>query len=391
MPPPVTVPEDTPAPNWEFPVDNELVVVRPDRPGLLLLNATARQLWEQPDDEAAVKVFVKNYGIPEAKARRDIAKTRRDWQRLLSVGQATPEAKQHGDLILANAGFRSGPVVKPVQSEVLPGASRVTLVCHLNHHPFQIQLEEGDLVEEIAPRLAALASPASEAQPALFVLSNAKDHVNIHLNGRLIASEANTAAARAILLQEMTRLCEPGRTIQAILHAGACGSPAGAVVLAGATGSGKSTLCAALMAEGLTCYGDDSACLDQGLEVAGMPFPVMLRQPSWPVLEGRLTLPAAHRRWGTEVAFLPSNLPAGTSPTAPVKALTFVEYRPEAAPTLEPLTAFEALLALQRSGFWVEHDQAVIARFLAWIARLPRYRLTYSSVDDAIGLVKGLI
>jgi len=366
MPPPVTVPEDTPAPNWEFPVDNELVVVRPDRPGLLLLNATARQLWEQPDDEAAVKVFVKNYGIPEAKARRDIAKTRRDWQRLLSVGQATPEAKQHGDLILANAGFRSGPVVKPVQSEVLPGASRVTLVCHLNHHPFQIQLEEGDLVEEIAPRLAALASPASEAQPALFVLSNAKDHVNIHLNGRLIASEANTAAARAILLQEMTRLCEPGRTIQAILHAGACGSPAGAVVLAGATGSGKSTLC-------------------------GMPFPVMLRQPSWPVLEGRLTLPAAHRRWGTEVAFLPSNLPAGTSPTAPVKALTFVEYRPEAAPTLEPLTAFEALLALQRSGFWVEHDQAVIARFLAWIARLPRYRLTYSSVDDAIGLVKGLI
>jgi hypothetical protein len=50
--------------------------------------------------------------------------------------------------------------------------------------------------------------------------------------------------------------------------------------------------------------------------------------------------------------------------TAPVKALVFVEFQPEVATTLRSLTAFDTLLALQRSGFRVEHDRESIARFL---------------------------
>jgi hypothetical protein len=232
------------------------------------------------------------------------------------------------------------------------------------------------------------------APVSTFTLANGSDRVFVFRDGVCIAQEEKTAGARAILLQEMTRLCDAGRSLQAILHAGACGTSAGCVLLAGASHAGKSTLCAALMAHGLYCYSDDSAVIDRGFRVAGMPFPLVLRQSSWAVLQSRLARferAGIHRRAGAEVCFLPSNLPAGSSPSAPVKALVFVEYRPEAVTMLRPLSAFDALLALQRSGFWVEHDRESVVRFLGWLAMLPSRRLTYSSIDEAVGAVQGLL
>ena len=129
-------------------------------------------------------------------------------------------------------------------------------------------------------------------------------------------AEQKIVGARAILLQEMIRACDPARTVPVILHAGACGTDTAGILLAGASYSGKSTLCAALMARGLRCYADDSAIIDEELRVAGMPFPLTLRKSAWPALRGlirpeqRLRL---HNRLGAEVGFLDSNLPSGSS------------------------------------------------------------------------------
>src|SRR5262249_25017974 len=153
------------------------------------------------------------------------------------------------------------------------------------------------------------------------------DRVFVFLDGLCIAQEEKTAGARAILLQEMTRLCEGDRHMQAILHAGACGPGSGCVLLAGASHAGKSTLCAALMAQGLYCYSDDSAVIDRAFRVAGMPFPLMLRKPSWPTLKSRfpgIERIGVHRRLGVDTIFLPSNLPDNSSPSSPIKALVFV-------------------------------------------------------------------
>jgi len=89
------------------------------------------------------------------------------------------------------------------------------------------------------------------------------------------------------------------------------------VVLAGPSHAGKSTLCTALMTDGLYCYSDDSAVIDDAFRVAGMPFPLMLRKSSWPILKSRLAEPESinvHHRSGIEAGFLPSNLPESSSP-----------------------------------------------------------------------------
>jgi hypothetical protein len=256
-------------------------------------------------------------------------------------------------------------------------------------------LDAGDLVDEIAPRLAAVrvAYAPDRCPDATFTLTNGEDRVFVFRDDVPIAREEKTAGARAILLQEMTRACDPARTVRAILHAGACGTDTGTVLLAGASQAGKSTLCAALMARGLRCYGDDSAVIDGDFQVAGMPFPLTLRKSSWPVLEKliRREQLRVHSRYGEEVGFLDSNLPAGASPAAPVKALLFVEYQPQALAVMKPLPVFETLLRLRGSGFWIEHTRADIARFLEWLTRLPRLSLTYSRLDEAADAVAELL
>jgi hypothetical protein len=375
------------SPLWQFPLGEELVVARDDVEGLFLLNGTARFLWEHVNDGADLAVTVQNfaarYGVPRRVARRDIKATLAGWsQGLLSraQGNGIPRADPSS---VRRCPERNGAVAE--------------IDCVLNGRGFRVLLDPGDLVEEIAPRLAPVAvSHLPQDMPFVtFGLADGHDRVFVFRDGVCIAEEESAARARAILLQEMTVLCGHGRETSAILHAGACGTASDCVILAGATHAGKSTLCAALMAKGLYCYSDDSTVLDRQFEVSGMPFPLTLRESSWPVLDSRfpsfLDRAPVHRKLGCTVRFLSSNLPANSSPAVTPRALVFVEYRPGASSTLQPLRPFEALLALREGGFWVEHARASIAGFLGWIGRLDSYKLTYSLIDEACGIVSGLL
>jgi hypothetical protein len=130
----------------------------------------------------------------------------------------------------------------------------------------------------------------------------------------------------------------------------------------------------------LLCYSDDSACLTTGFQVAGMPFALSLRESSWHLFP-HLDRPR----------FLPSNL-NGTSPSAPPVALIFVEYRPEVhITTLESIATFDALVALQESGFWVQPTKPAIKAVLDWLSRLAIHRLRYSDLNEAVARVRSLL
>jgi hypothetical protein len=159
------------------------------------------------------------------------------------------------------------------------------------------------------------------------------------------------------------------------------------VLLAGGSHCGKSTLCAALMGRGLPYHCDDSAVLDRQFRVAPMPFPIMLRSGSWPLIENRF--PAfrdapVYRRWGTDVRFL---TPVHAAGPAPIAALVFVAHEAGSQTRLAELSVLDSLLALERSGFWVEHTRDSIQRFLAWLAGIRRYNLRYAGLEEAEAII----
>jgi hypothetical protein len=372
---------------WQFPLEDGLVVARPDVQGLFLLNGSARLVWEQAaSGKSAVDIaqrLISVYGVSPDVADQDVAATLAGWSESLLAPNVSPPDLMGG---------------KPAAAlRASSGAASVRIDCVLNGRGFRVLLEAGDLVEEVAPRLEqiSVASLPSNLPFITYTLVNADDRVIVFRDGVRIAEEEKTSAARAILLQEMAGLSVPEREPIAILHAGACGTATDCLILAGASHAGKSTLCAALMAGGLYCYSDDSAVIDRHFRVAGMPFPVMLRQSSWSVIERLLPAEMAQtrpsQRWGTDVRFLASNLEGASSPSVPPRALVFVDYQSDAKAEIQPLTALEALTALQQSGFWVEHERESIGEFVDWVKRVGRYKLTYSKIEDAIEAVTALL
>jgi hypothetical protein len=256
-----------------------------------------------------------------------------------------------------------------------------------------IEVADQEFADEISPRLAHLQSDRGTPTVAFQILRS-NDRIELFKNGVFFADEAEVNAARAVLLQELARVAECDADWLTILHAGACGTDTACVVMPADTNAGKTTLTAALVHSGLQFFSDDSAAFDRKrMRVAPMPFALMIREGSWPVLASRfpeLASAPIFERNGCNVRFLTppaTNLKSGV----PAKCLLFIEYRPEASTVLERLTPFESLLRLQKSGFWVAHDRNSIAAFLAWIQSIPAYQAIYSDLDEATALVHRLL
>ncbi len=345
---------------WTFPVPrgNELVVASADREGLILLNSTAAWIWEHSCFGDLPGLYADHFGIPLEQAESDIRVTKDSWE-LLHAPPATP---------------------LPVVSE--PSTFYSAGVFKVGEALFQINFGVESIAREMIPRLAPIkleSTRVREFTPAhTFDLTEfGENQTAIFLDGSLLATAPTVTACRAIVLQELTRLAIPNRDFKLILHAGAVGDSEACVILAGASFSGKSTLCAALMQSGLVCYSDDSACLTSGLKIAGMPFAISLREGSWPLFP-ELDRPR----------FVPSNL-KGSSPEAKAVGLIFVNYDSRAGmTTMDAVSTFDALAMLNASGFWVEHSEPAIGSFLGWLGDLPVRQLRYSDLQDAVFQVR---
>ena len=346
---------------WEFSVDDGLVLVRPDVNGFFLLNSTARLVWHEVSQ-----------GVPVAEIASSIAT-------LFSI---SPQLACR-DIEALIASWREGLLASSPPSVRLPPSAiartdACPVDCVVNGNPMRVVLELGDVWDEIAPRLEPV---RTEPHPPrrTFAVGSAADRVLVFRDGVCIGNEENSAGARAVLLQAMASLTEP----VAILHAGGCGG----VLLAGHSHCGKSTLCAALMGRGLPYHCDDSAVLDREFRVTPMPFPVMLRPGSWPLIEDRF--PAfrdapVYRRWGTDVRLL---TPVHAAAPASITALVFIAHQPGSQTQLAELSVLDSLLALERSGFWVEHTRHSIERFLGWLAGIRRYNLRYAGLEEAEAII----
>jgi hypothetical protein len=348
--------------SWTFPFPgtDSFALFAADWEGLLLLNSTAGWIWANCDLPNLPEAYADQFGICLDQAREDIELSFDAWSqwRRPDIPAAVPAIPANFQYSTAN--FAVSDVV------------------------FCIGFGSHAIEAELNPRLAPIAlsekPPGPNAPRHIFQLFEHSDGTAVFHNGVHLATELLVTGARAILLQELTRLAVPGRDFSAILHAGAVGNQHACVILAGASFSGKSTLCATLMQSGLLCYSDDSACLTTDFQIAGMPFAISIREGSWQLFP-QFDKPR----------FIPSNL-NGTSPTAPPIALVFVEYCSDAEiTTFEPVPVFDALVALQESGCWIKHEPAAITAFLAWFSQLPIHRLRYSRLDEAMAKVHELL
>ncbi len=375
---------------WEFPIDDFLVCARPDVHGLFILSPTARVAWEIRNEghtlAQAAEIFTQVFGIPAEQAFEDVSRVWGEW----STGLLAPSATVVPDSSRAR-GNRARSFVFSADYSVFGKVIR-------------LQLYDADVAWDLTPRVEPFRitydmHASDSGTPDTKIEVCARDGAfHVFVNGVHVSSEAAVFATRVIVLQEMLKASSPQHWA-AVLHAGACGSSSHCVLFPGASHSGKTTLAAALVHQGMTFYGDDSIPLAQGtlqgalqesFRVQPMPFALMAREGSWPILStlfpGFEDAPVVDR-WGEKVRYLTPPRPAERqSPTA--AAIVFTRYSAGRSTDFQALSTFEGLRRLTESGFWLEHDQETISSFLAWFEAMPSYGLTYSDLGEATGVLR---
>ncbi len=191
---------------------------------------------------------------------------------------------------------------------------------------------------------------------------------------------------KTVLLQELLR--QPA----VALHAAALSRDGRCLLLAGAPGAGKSTLCAALLHAGYGYVADDVLLLRQA-RVHGLALPLATKPGAWPVLEPRyprLHRGPIHRRPdGVPVKYLtPSRLPA------PSQAgwIVFPRYVPAASlrlDTVDQATAYGRLIAEAHAP---DHRLAAedFHALAGWMRQAACRDLSYGQLDEAVAALDAL-
>jgi len=174
-------------------------------------------------------------------------------------------------------------------------------------------------------------------------------------------------------------------------HAAAVAGPAGAVLLRGRKGCGKTTLTAALLDAGFDYLTDDVVLMDTHLNVVSLPLGLSLKKGSWSVLEQ--TLPdlagqKAEKIGGEWVKYLPVTVEPRQSSGLRIGAIVFPRFQAGACPELRRLAPLECLQLLTESGAWFSLRRRAPWKWASWLNDTPSYSLQYSRLDDAIERVR---
>jgi len=214
------------------------------------------------------------------------------------------------------------------------------------------------------------------------------------INGRMMRATESTDILLSWIVAEFVDKTYRDRDCLAALHAGAVGIDDQAVVLAGSSSCGKSTLIVALQQEGFTYLSDDVCPLEAGTgELIPVPMSQNIKKGSWQVMAQILPdfacQPVVTRKLtATRYVCPQTGSPADWDRPWQVSTLIFPSYQPGAATVLTPIPPVTALSLLINSGSLCGDS---ISDMIEWVAAKQRFILTYSSLPSACGILRQTI
>lgn len=259
--------------------------------------------------------------------------------------------------------------------------------------PIGVGVEDAELATHLRAVLAPIQSNGPAQTRVDIVSSETMDIAyEIWSDDALLAVCDNRSDARRIALQAILLGLHKPESVAAILHASAVTIDGRCVLLAGATGSGKSTLTAALVAHGARYLGDDLVALGtDGRSAGGFPIAASIKSGSWDRV-GRLfpalKLAPKYQLANRHVRYV--GLGGTTTPNIsfmPVTALVFPEFQEDTAVHAEQMATENAFARLIETGTEIVGTPRSVKPLVALVEDYPSWRIEYGNLDAAIGEV----
>jgi hypothetical protein len=179
----------------------------------------------------------------------------------------------------------------------------------------------------------------------------------------------------------------------ATLHASTVVSNETAILLAGQSGKGKSTLTALLLSEGFDLLADDITPLHaSSQQVFYNPSAISIKKGAFPIVARHFntfeSCPEVFiNTFKGTVKFLPHPQPPKTR--YPSSAIVLVDYRENVDTQLLPVESGQVLQNLIPDS-WISPDPRHAQAFMAWLDTLEFYQLTYSNSREAFSAIQSL-
>lgn len=364
-------------------------------------NPTATYIWcclaEGLGGRETAAALEAHFELEPEVATHYVSEILAQWQDLKLLGE-TGEGERHqfnGTDPLLTYQCSDETVVRQVPPTVLERDYR------LLDSVFRLAYGDHNLHDWVHPVVGHLAEAIGERTPDQTYRLMERDGAFYLLEGdaalyRIDRIDAVAPTLKAYLvvraLQACTGLCA--------VHAGALVRSGRCLLMPGPSGHGKSTLTAALAANGFDLLGDDTIVLVKGdLSARAVPIGICVKNGSWDLLRPFYpkldALPVHHRADGKIIRYLRPDA-EGLSRTQgrswPVRWMVFPKYADGAETRLTPISQAEALRRMM-DGFCPIYDRLErkeIAELVTWIEDVDCYELSLSKLDRAIALLREL-
>lgn len=374
------------------PFEDCLVVTRSGLDCLFLLNGSGRLIWEGLEAGATASELAgklsRGTGTPLESAREQVRAAVREWEQQGLLGPAKP--KPLSGPVLEG----TGSLPEPTATSHVTGTSRgaqSTLWFRFLGKVVRISCLDPSLASAIRIRYANLAStPHENIDVDLSTQRQEPFHVLL-LEGREVARSSTDYGLTYCLLRTLVNCVHGQPDLTAWLHGGLVSKDEVSIGIVGRERSGKSTLTAALLHAGYECNGDDRIFLtDNDLLPLATPNSIGVKEGSWSVLRPRFpeisSLPIL-KNGGQKIRFL-SVTPPQRFVYPSIRHLIFPRYESGSETRLRPLSSVEALVRTIEAYSWVDPSPARVGLFLKWIRSVPCHELPFSSLDQAVDLIR---
>ena len=253
---------------------------------------------------------------------------------------------------------------------------------------------DAEVIAFLRPLLDGRTSADDEADRSIRVTWPASD-ATVSLDSRPRGNARSREEAIGAIYELLLEALHPNVEWLALFHASAVARDNAALLFPAPSGSGKSTLVTSLLRDRYDYLSDDLVGLSAGdRRVWPFPLGINLKRGSRDLVAiprgfEAIEITAAARR--DRILAPPSD--AWAHPPTPLRAVVFPRYVAGSAPTLERLTAVDALTRLLTDRIHLGDPLTArgITRFLRWVERTPFYALVYSDLAEAGALIEGLL
>jgi hypothetical protein len=387
-----------------FPLDDELVVFCEASQSLIGLNAAA----------AFIARALRNGAAPPELASALIAENGLAPQEAKDWVQATLDAFGSHGLLRNSKALLAAPASHATQEKLeleratMPSYQPFAAVAEGHYRLLgtyavirYAHLAQKRMVESIIGHLASDEDAAStltiDIQCAMWTTDwhSVQMASNVYCNGKPEGRAIRLSSLGPLVKSVLWTIAVNAHDFVLDLHAGVVGKDGRCILLPAAPGSGKSSLTAALSNSGLGYYSDEVALVERGsFQVSPVPLAICVKSTGWALMSRYypelLSLPTHRRGDDKQVRYVAPPATTVQKRPAQVSHIFFPRYSAEEPTQLIKLARSQALMRLmdQCLASRLRLETGEVRELVRWIGGIECYALTFSSLDEAVALVR---